>query len=302
MRHRRGIQFDPHSRSAAAALLVALALATGFTKAHAHGDVHVQIELLTPKIEATPAAELYVKRADLHRLDENFMAALADLDRAEKLDPALDTIFMTRGRTQFEAGRFEHAIPALNRLLQSKPDHPEGLIFRARSFRALDDHAAALKDYDHLVAVMPAPAPDCFLERAASLVVLKRPQEAVHGLDEGIERLGNLIVLQQAAMQIELDLRHYDAALARTERIMAALQRKEVWLERRGDILAAAGRQSDALKAYTEALGALALLPEHHRYVQPMRELEARLQTHLGAQAPNVTQFPPTNQANTSSP
>jgi tetratricopeptide (TPR) repeat protein len=302
MRHRRGIQPDPHPRSAAAALLALLALAAGLTKAYAHGDVHLQIELITPKIESAPTAELHVKRADLHRLDENFMAALADLERAEKINPALDTIFMTRGRTQFEAGRFEQAIPALNRLLEAKPDHPEGLIFRARSYRALDNHAEALKDYDHLVAVMPLPAPDCFLERAASLVALKRPQDAVRSLDEGIDRLGNLTVLQQAAMQIEVDVQHYDAALVRTESIMAVLQRKEVWLERRGDILAAADRKSEALKAYADALNALALLPEFHRHVQPMRELEARLKTHLGAQASNVTQFPTTNQANTTSP
>lgn len=288
---RRDFPLNHDSRSAAVALLVVFMSVAGIShQASAHGDVHVQIELITLKIEEMPTAELYVKRADLQRLDENFMAALSDLDRAEKLNPELDTIYMTRGRTQFEAGRFEHAIPALSRLLQIKPDHPDGLIFRARSFRALDDHTAALRDYDHLVAVMPSPAPDCFLERAASLVALKSPQDAVRGLDEGIERLGNLTVLQQAAMQIELDLKQYDAALIRTERVMAVMQRKEIWLEKRGDILSAAGRQSEAYASYTEALTSLAALSEHHRIAKPMLELEARLQTHFGAHAPDIPQ------------
>ena len=209
---------------------------------------------------------------------------------------------MTRGRTQFDARRFEHAIPALTQLLKIKPDHPEGLIFRARSFRALDDHAAALKDYDHLVAVMPQPVPDCFLERAASLVALKRPRDAVRSLDEGIERLGNLTVLQQTAVQIELDLKQYDAALARIDHIMAGLQRREIWLERRGEILAAAGRQAEARQAYVQARDALAALPEFHRHVQPMRDLEARLQAHLGAPAPDATRFTSTNQSNPTNP
>lgn len=300
MNCRRDFQWNRDLHSSAAALLgVIMTIAGIANQAAAHGDVHVQIESITPKIEAAPTAELYVKRADLHRLDENFMAALTDLDRAEKLNPELAPIFMTRGRTQFEAGRFEHAIPALSRLLQIKPDHPEGLIFRARSFRALDDHASALKDYDRLVAVMPSPSPDCFLERAASLVALKRPQDAVHSLDEGIGRLGNLTVLQRAAMQIEVDLKHYDAALARTERILAAVQRKEVWLELRGDIFAVAGRQTEARAAYTEALASLAALPEQHRITKPMLELEARLQTHFGAHAPDTPQSSTIN--NTSS-
>lgn len=302
MRRRRAPHFDRHSRSAAAALLLVIAVVVCLAhQANAHGDVHVQIDRITSLIESTPTAELYVKRGDLHRLDENFMAALADLERAEKLNPALDTIFMTRGRTQFEAGRFEHAVQAFNRLLQSKPEHPEGLLFRARSSRARGDHAAALKDYDQLVALVPSPVPDCFLERAASLVALKRPLDAVRGLDEGIQRLGNLTVLQQCAMQIEVDLKQYEAALARIERVMAVLRRKEVWLERRGDILTAAGRQGDAMEAYTAALAAIAVLPEFHRGTQPMLELKARLQTHLGAQAPNAPQ-PPSTKITTTSP
>jgi len=255
----------------------------------AHGDIHVQIHLINPKIKKSPSAELYVKRGDLYRLDEDYVAALADFQRAEKLDPKLDTIYLGRGRTLFEAGRNKEALPALDHLLKMKPDHPDGRILRARVHAALDDSASALRDYDHVVATVPSPSPDCFLERSAALTKLHRPQDAVRGLDEGISRLGNLQALQLAALEIEIGLKLYDAALVRIDQAMAPLQRKEQWLTRRGEILKTAGRSEDAKAAYTAALAAIQALPSNPRNAKPTRELESRLQTLLEAPAPENT-------------
>ncbi len=252
----------------------------------AHGDIHVQIHRINPKIKKSPSAELYVKRGDLYRLDEDYTAALADFKRAEELDPKLDTIYLGRGRSLFEAGRPGEALPALDRLLEMKPDHPDGRILRARVHAALSDSASALRDYDHVVATVPSPSPDCFLERSTALTKLDRPQDAVRGLDEGISRLGNLQALQLAALEIELALKQSDAALVRVDQAMAPLQRKEQWLTRRGEILQTAGRSDDAKAAYTAALAAIQALPLNPRNAKPTRELESRLQTLLEAPAP----------------
>lgn len=254
--------------------------------ASAHGDIHVQIHLLNPKIKKAPSAALYVKRGDLYRLDEDYTAALADFQRAEKLDPKLDTIYLGRGRTLFEAGRHQEALPALDHLLEMKPDHPDGRILRARVNAALDDNPSAIRDYDHVVATVPSPSPDCFLERSVALTKLDRPQDAVLSLDEGVSRLGNLQALQLAALEIETTLKQYSAALVRIDQAMAPLQRKEQWLTRRGEILQSAGRSEEAKAAYTAALAAIQTLPSTPRSAKPTRELESRLQTLLEAIAP----------------
>ena len=255
----------------------------------AHGDIHVQIHQINPKIKKAPSAELYVKRGDLYRLDEDYTAALADFQRAEKINPELDTIYLGRGRTLFEAGRYKEALPALDHLLEMKPDHPDGRILRARVHAALDDNTSAIRDYDHVVAIVPSPSPDCFLERSVALVKLQRPQDAVRGLDEGISRLGNLQALQLAALEIEIGLKQSDAALVRIDQAMAPLQRKEQWLTRRGEILQSAGRSEEAKAAYTAALAAIQTLPPIPRNAKPTRELESRLQSLLVAQAPENT-------------
>ncbi len=259
----------------------------------AHGDIHVQIERINPKIQKSPSAELYVKRGDLYRLDENYTAALADFNRAEKLNPKLETIYLGRGRTLFEAGRYQEALPALNQLMEMKPDHPDGRILRARVSFSLGDSASALRDYDHVVATVPSPSPDCFLERSATLIKLSRPQDAIRSLDEGISRLGNLPALQLAALEIEIDLKQYDSALVRIDQAMVPLQRREQWLTRRGEVLQTAGRSEEAKAAYTVALSAIQTLPPIPRSAKPTRELESRLQSLLEAHAPENTKTKP---------
>jgi len=271
------------------ALLLTL-ICFGFETAmlHAHGDIHVQIQRINPIIKKSPSAELYVKRGDLYRLDENFDAALADFQQAEKLDPKIYTVHLGRGRTLFEAGRHREALPALDRLLTMKPDHPDGRILRARTHAALGDNPSALRDYDHVVATVESPSPDCFLERSTALVKLERPQDAVRGLDEGISRLGNLQALQLAALEIQVAQKQYDAALVRIDQAMAPLQRKEQWLTRRGEILQNTGRNEEAKTAYTAALTSIAALPQVPRNAKPTRELESRLQILLEAHAPET--------------
>ena len=112
--------------------------------------------------------------------------------------------------------------------------------------------------------------------------LLAEPLVALAGLDDGIQRLGNLVTLQDAAISIEVELKRYDAALARVDRVLGALQRQESWLVRRGEILEAAARNDEARRAFTEALSLIEQLPAHHRDAPSMRDLHARLRTKLG--------------------
>ena len=257
--------------------------------ARGHGDVHLQIASLNLKIRKNPTAALHLKCGELHQLHGDIPLAMADFRRAEELDPKLEAIHLARGRALLEEKSHALALVELDRLLESEPDHPEGRLCRARTLAALGRPAEALIDYDHLIAIMAMPLPDCFLERSTTLVALGRRRDAVRGLDEGIARLGNLMVLQQAALEIESGDQRYDEALARVDRVMPTLHRKEFWLERRGDILAAAGRPLDAKAAYAGALSSIRSLPAQHRSALPTRELEARLLARLGA-SPSISQ------------
>ena len=138
------------------------------------------------------------------------------------------------------------------------PQNPEALILRSRAARALKDTASAVGDLNRALALLPAPRPELYLERAALLA----PAEAVRSLDEGIPRLGPAITRHLRALELEESLGRIDAAVARIDRMIEHFERKETWLKRRGDILRRAGRTNDALTAYRSALSAIAALPD----------------------------------------
>jgi tetratricopeptide (TPR) repeat protein len=251
--------------------------------AHAHGDLHEQIQIVSQEIATAPSALLYLKRGGLFHDHEEYAPALADYDRAERLDPSLEAIWFARGRTFFKSGQLAKARAALDTYLTRKPRHAGAFLLRARVLSGLTHYREAVRDFDQNLSLTPQPLPECFLERAEALVAMDEKRVALESLDEGIHRLGNLVTLQNAAIAIELALGRNNAALARVDRVLADLQRKETWLVRRGEILEAAGRHDEARQAFADALRSIDRLPAHHRDTKATRDLQARLQLKLGS-------------------
>ncbi len=249
-----------------------------------HGDIHERVAALTKQIEQSPAnADLYLKRGDLHRLHRDWDAALADYERAAQIAPGLAALDLHRGTTLLEAGWPHSAKVALDRFLVRHPDHAGARVVRARALMRLSQRAAAAEDFTRAIAQLPRPQPEHYLERAQALIAggEERLDEALRGLDEGMEKLDQPITLQLFAIDLELKQRRYDAALERLEKISAQAARRETWLARRGEILEQAGRPAEARKAFQAALAATESLPPHRRNVKAMSELEKRLRAAL---------------------
>jgi len=251
----------------------------------AHDGVHEQIAEVTRQIERDPKnAALYLKRGELHRLHRDWDKATLDYDRAARLNPQLAVVDLARGRMLYESGKHEPAKLALDRFLAQQPEHVEALVTRGRVRAKLHQHAEAAQDFTAAIAhSSPRPQPEMYIERAEALAAAGAEfrAEALHGLDEGMEKLGPLITLQLAALDLELAQKRYDRALARLERIAAGSPRKETWLARRGKIMEQAGRKTEAHESYAAALAAIETLPPHRRRVKATTEMETRLRAAL---------------------
>ena len=250
----------------------------------AHGDVHLQILEVTQRIEKDPKnAELYLKRGELHRAHQDWDAAYVDYEKAITLNTNMAVVDLVRGKLFLEANWPLSSIAALDRFLAVYTNHVDALVTRARSLVKLGRFLEATKDYTHSLAVASAPQPEVFLERAQALTNEGSAyfDSALQGLDEGLKRLGPLPVLQISTIEIEVQRKHFDAALARLDSAAARAPRKETWLERRGDILLQAGRSKEAAEAYQQALQSLATLPPARRQVPATLSLEQRLQANL---------------------
>ena len=138
----------------------------------------------------------------------------------------------------------------------------------------------AAQDFTKALSLTSNPEPEIYLERAKVLAGDAGDiPEALRGLDEGIERFGPLVTLQLAAIDLEIRLKNYDAALTRLDLITAQSERKETWLVRRGEILKAAGRNEEARAAFNAALIAIESLPPHRRQSRTITALQLRART-----------------------
>lgn len=252
--------------------------------AFGHGPLDQQIADVTKEIRQNPNdPNLFLKRGELHHFHEDWPAALADFDTAAQLDPKLTIVELYRGKTLLAAGKPLEAKAALDRFFVDNPDHVDGLLTRARTLVRLGQFEAASKDYTKVIALIDEPQPEYFLERAQALEWAgeKHYPQALAGLDEGLHKIGQVVTLQLYAIELELKLSRFDAALARLELISQQSRRQEKWLMRRGEILEKAGRLSEAREAYHQALEAIASLPPTRRNNKAVMEMESQLRSAL---------------------
>ena len=249
----------------------------------AHGPLHEQIQRLTKEIAQFPdSAGLYLQRGELHRHHQDWKAALADYGSADSLAPHLAMVDLCRGKMFLEARLPEQAKGAVERFLSKAPNDAEGLLTRGRALVQLGLHSPAADDFTRAIQNLEMPQPEHYFERSQALVAAGRMIEALHGIDEGIKRLGEIVTLQVYAIDLEIKLQCYDAALARLEKVASQSPRKEKWLSRRGEILQMAGRDEEARQAFQAALREIESLSPQHRNTKTIIDLEKRVRSAIG--------------------
>jgi tetratricopeptide (TPR) repeat protein len=250
----------------------------------AHDDPDSEIERLSHQIKESPDnSELYLRRGELLRITEKPVDALADLLNVLRLEPDHDMVYFYLGRLRFETGQYRPALSALNTFLISHPGHVGALIIRGRTMRKISRPLDAVEDYKMALELASKHTPVMYLERAEALVEAGDQYigEAVRGLDEGMQRLGSLVVLQIYAIDLRVRQGNYGDALFRIDSVMKDMKRKERWLYRRGEVLELAGRTDEAHAAYKDAMEALDSLPERLKRIPASRELRSLLRAAL---------------------
>jgi tetratricopeptide (TPR) repeat protein len=274
-----------------AGVMLCLLGCIGARCAVAHGDLLERIAALTRTIERDPKdAKLYLQRAELYRLHQQWTEATADYDRAEQLNPMLTAVDLGRGKLLLDSGKRPEAKAALDKYLAREPGDAEAFIVRARVRYKLGEQKAAAKDFSAGISLMAEPQPDYYLERAQALVDAGETENALRGLEEGMKTLGPVLTLQKAALDIEVASGRYEPAFARLDTILARVTRKENWLAKKGEILVAAGRKAEAGICFKEALNAIDRLPSRIQEGQAMRDLKTRLSLVLATNAPGTAQ------------
>lgn len=230
----------------------------GASMAPAHPELEDALARINAQISAAPSdADLYLTRGELYAQHADATQAEANFLRAAELNPDLPRLDQVRAKLALDRREFREAVVLTDRALARDGNDNIARIYRARAYTALNDRPAALADFQAAFSRLKSVRPELLLEYSSVLP----PTDAVTRLDEAIAQTGPVPALLFRVLELELSLGRTEAALQRIDRITATSERREIWLKRRGDILAAVGRTREAAAAYVAARAALATLP-----------------------------------------
>jgi tetratricopeptide (TPR) repeat protein len=230
--------------------LVLVALAAG--AAGAHPGLHHDISAATAAIEKEPRrADLYVDRAFLERLDEELDASLADLDRARDLDASNLRVAAERGMTLSALERDREAEVELSRFLVHGGTAPT-FAERAKVRERLGRYNDAISDFGSAIALRPDI--ELYIDRGLLQESRGDLAGAAAGYEDGRKKLGDAVTLDLALIRVETARRRTASALALVDAQLDRAPVKTDWYLRRADVLAAAGRNDEALANRQAAL------------------------------------------------
>lgn len=217
----------------------------------AHGDLHEAITRVSKLIEKDPQdVFLYFERGMLYQEHEELEAALADYQRVLSMEPDFNSCLLQMAQINLLRNRPSHALRQIDEYLQREPANPFAYKTRASIRRRLGEHHLVVADLRTMIALKKENAirPEDYFQLSEAILRadLKNYPGAITALEEGIDRLGPVISLQSRLVDLEVLGGRYDDALARIDRIIAALPVKKNWLQKKAEILTLAGRPEEA--------------------------------------------------------
>jgi tetratricopeptide (TPR) repeat protein len=143
-------------------------------------------------LELNPEAPwAYIHRANTYRAIGDYESALADLQRALDLasdssDGWLSRAYASRGLIYHNMGQYDQALADYSRAIELDPDSPEVYLNRGGTYANMAQFQAALADYDRVVELSPGDA-DAYYNRGTVYAIIEQYEPALRDLDRALE-------------------------------------------------------------------------------------------------------------------
>jgi tetratricopeptide (TPR) repeat protein/serine/threonine protein kinase len=182
---------------------------------HELGEIEAALTAVNAALERGTRPAYLSNRANLFLLQGHLARAVADCDRAIRLDAEQKRAWALRGRARLLQGSYEAAVADLDRALQLQPGFYETLVTRAVIHHARGDDRAARKD---LASVAPVRLNSVRVKFARGLLNLldRKFPEAITGLSQAVDDpvLGPLSLSLRARAWLEMGGTSLSAASA----------------------------------------------------------------------------------------
>ena len=284
--------------------LISLLLVVCSADAHESHDTVIQrlenqLDQL-PESGSRDSVVLMLRRADLHRRQRNWRAALHDYQHVADQEP--DNIAMMLGRTQLHLDQHQYSLAEFwsTRVRRLQPEHAKAALLYARALKGSGDTNAAAKVYGRGFNRLDKPLPENFIEYAQMLLATKDDPDHKHNaiatLDKGAEALGHPVSLHRFAYELERASGQLDEALTRIDNVLERNSSLLTWRLQRAELLLELARPADAFDEIRCVIDKISKLPAQRlrssafqELLQRSEQLQTRLET-MGATSVNPSE------------
>lgn len=260
--------------------------------AWSHGDLHDQIDAVSQQLKHdNQKTALYLKRGQLYLQDTKYSEAIADLKKSIKLDPELHAAHYHLAQAHLAMGHSDAAERHNKLFIKSLGADTYGGLSRGygllgKIYQTKNEHVAAAKAFEMSLKNNMQPGPIDYLQAAEAYVKSGRKyqQQAMSLLDLGIVRLGPIVTLQEAAIELELLSGRYDAASGRVETLRnQGINEANIYCKQAA-IMSKAGRFDEAQGYYKKALSEIERLPAYKQQSRAMVKLRLSIEESMSKQ------------------
>jgi hypothetical protein len=241
-----------------------------------HGNFHELVTDLNARVEAAPEqAQLRLDRAQIFLEHEDLALAKEDLQVADSLGGHTEMVLLLQAKWHRLSKQWTEARQAIDSCLRlgakNVPAHWE----RLEILLGQQETALALQEADGLLEMAGTHTPELVLQRV-QLAEQLDPADALQWLDAWLAKHPRLAVLEQAALGLEMKLKRHAAVLARFDRLLAAVPRKEFLLLKKAHYLADQKEAASARESLVSCKLAVDRLPVHLRSLPAAREVTSK--------------------------
>lgn len=197
----------------------------------AHGDLINRIENLTQEIKVNPdSAYLYFKRGKLYYQHNDYKESINDFKRSKKLGFNSDEQNFFLAISYYKLNHFMTSKRFVDKILKDKPDNIKAfkllghINFKRKNFRK------AAEAYEKVLLISKRTFPENYLHGAEAWYALRTEfgtERAKSLLIQGIEALGNNIILYDKLISILIDNGDYSSAIKFQKKVIDFSPRKE---------------------------------------------------------------------------
>tara|TARA_R110002096_G_scaffold262085_1_gene455581 strand:+ start:146 stop:1006 length:861 start_codon:yes stop_codon:yes gene_type:complete len=248
----------------------------------AHGDLMKRILSLTEEIKVhSDSAYLYFKRGKLYYQHNDYNESIEDFKRSKKLGFNSDEQYFLFAINYYKLNHFITSKRYIDKILKDQPDNVKAvklvghINFKRKKFKK------AAEAYEKVILISKKTFPENYLDGSEAWYALRTEngsERATTLLIEGIEALGDNIVLYDKLISIYIDQGDYSTAIKFQKKVIDFSHRKERNYLKLANIQLLQENYTEVLKSLAIAKKYYSDLPSRIKNTKFMKEFYSKLE------------------------